>query len=241
MGRWLGSARLGLILAALLGGSPHPVIAAADCVIPVESGAPVARLYHGTARPGFTPAGRQGGSWRFPPGPAWLAPELEFSLHAALRYAAADLPITLLSYRPTRGLRLAFCDTAGGAEAFAVARRWLPPSPRGWSDRAVAVAFCSPHRRPRLDGYRILADRVRGEVEYVLCDPGRVLDLAAIDFWEVRPRRVGGVSGKVARRAGQGRNHYFLADRNLACFVRLPESTAAACPDHGSLPHLGCC
>jgi hypothetical protein len=226
---------LTLIVAALCLGTSAPSMAAEGCTIPTEALAPPERLFHGTSREGFTPAGRNAGLWQFPPGPAWFAPERDFSLHAPLRYPQAEV-ITLFAYRPARPLTLLYCDTADAAADYAETRG-LAHHRKG-SDPAVAAAICDTRRRPLLDGYRIQADRVRGETEYVICQPHRVLDLVQSRFWQVQPRRLDGLPG---RSATLGRQGVWLQQTDLTCFVRLPQDRGAACPERGTKPHRGCC
>ena len=233
MRRWRTAAAGALVVAGLCIGMSAPSPAAADCIIPAELLPAPARLFHGTWREGFTPAGRHVGLWQFPPGPAWFAPERDFSLHAPLRYPQAEV-ITLFSYRLVRPLRLIYCDTADDAAEYAVARGLAADRRR--EDGAVAATICAGGNH---DGYRILEDRVRGEVEYVLCAPERVLRLFKRGFWQVQPRTLSGVQGRMAR---QGSQRVWLADYDLTCFVRLPQQPRQAlCPDHGTMPRIDCC
>ena len=205
-------------------------------------------LYHGTAALGFAHAGQARDTWRFPDGPAWLGTNAEFAVHAAMRHVSGMGQVTLFAYtKVSRSqLYLVSCDTPEQAAAYAVASRGLRARDRN-SDSRVAARFCSD-AQPRLDGYRIAADRVRGETEYIICSPIGVFAVTGIrySFWDVRGDRLGGVTGRLAT-PGTGRQaHYFLADVNprrridLTCFLRLPQTDQGSCSDP-TKPRIACC
>lgn len=245
MRRWHYAASGALVAAILLVGSGAEAQPVGGCER-IRETPPI--LYHGTAAEGFSHAGQARDTWRFPDGPAWLGIDPEFSVHAAMRLAANAGQVTLFAYSGTiRPLHLVSCETADQAAAYAVRVRGLAAGNRQ-NDNSVAAQFCSVDYYPILDGYRIAADRVRGQIEYIICSPSRVFPVTGItySFWNVIHYQLRSVRGRLAA-PGTGRQaHYFLADLDeqrgidLTCFVRLPQTDEGSC-SAATKPRLDCC
>ena len=210
-------------------------------------------LHHGTAALGFTHHGQTRDSWHFPDGPAWLGTDPEFSVHAAMRLAQGTGQVTVFAYSQSRepserrALDLVSCGTPEQAANYAVRHRRLRTADRG-NDGIVAAHFCSVDYG-LLDGYRIAADRVRGQIEYIICTPRNVFPVRRItySFWSVTNFQLrNGVRGRLATPGPDGQARYFLADRDvgrgidLTCFVRLPQTDEGSC-SAPTKPRIACC
>lgn len=243
MRRWQYAVASALFAAIMLVGIGGPAQAADGCEI-IQEAPPT--LYHGTAALGFAHHGQTRDTWRFPDGPAWLGTDLEFSVHAAMRLARNDGQVTLFAYSRSRALQLVSCGTPAQAASYAVRHRGLRRADMD-NDGIVAAHFCSVDYG-LLDGYRIAADRVRGQTEYIICSPSRVfhVDRITYSFWSVRHYRLRDVTGRLAT-PGTGRQaNYFLADVDrrrqidLTCFVRLPQADEGSC-SAATKPRVDCC
>lgn len=201
---------------------PRP--AAADCSDGTVKD--TTTLFHGS------PVSPGGFSWRGglpkpptahskkPDGPAWFAVDDEFSIHAGLRLTIAgrDSHLYVHSYKPQDGgVSLRGCATW---DEMADAIKKMDSSADVSTDVSMATAFCKVQRSAfQYNGYFILKDRVRGQLEIILCEPDSVLTYEGTDVWDVvhdgKTHIVGQYVGQTLARA------YSLDESSLTSFKKL--------------------
>ena len=242
MRRWQYAVAGAVAAAMLFVGGSGPAQAAHNCSF-MPSHEPPGLLYHGTSAVVFD------NGTHFPRGPAWLGPNREFSIHAALRFVVrSEQPIRLLAYRHRRPMTIVECKNTAEFRQYAIEKGWQGRQTEDTTIRldAVLARFLCNADRVRVNrrlikphGYIMREDAVRREVEYIICNPPAILHFGASLQQVVLTMPV----GDKRHWATKGPDGVFmlLTDHGLQCFIKLPENHRLACPVSGTLPRVGCC
>ena len=235
----IAGAVIALIMLVGSGAAAQP---AHNCIF-APSHDPPGLLYHGTPVMVFD------NGTHFPRGPAWLGPNREFSIHAALRsIVRSEQPIRILAYRHRRPMKVVECKSTAEFRLYAIEKGWRGRQPHPATDRldTVLARFLCDTDRVRVNrrlikphAYIMREDAVRSEVEYIICNPPAILNFSAGIQQPVLTMPVGGRRQWATR--GPDGTFMLLGDHGLECFVRLPENRNLACPAGGTLPHRRCC